>query len=64
LLQRDIVNARAAYQDFLALCEDADLDIPVMKLAKAEYASCSSLCAHAKRAGLFVHCTKKRPLKR
>jgi len=38
VLQRDIVNARVAYQDFLALWKDADPDIPVMKQAKAEYA--------------------------
>jgi eukaryotic-like serine/threonine-protein kinase len=38
VLQRDIVNARVAYQDFLALWKDADLDIPVMKQAQAEYA--------------------------
>jgi len=38
VLQHDIVNARVAYQDFLALWKDADLDIPVMKQAKAEYA--------------------------
>jgi hypothetical protein len=27
-----------AYQDFLTLWKDADPDIPVLKLAKAEYA--------------------------
>jgi hypothetical protein len=31
-------NARRAYQDFLALWKDADLDIPVLKQAKTEYA--------------------------
>jgi hypothetical protein len=37
-LQEDLVRARAAYQDFLALWKDADPDIPVMKEAQAEYA--------------------------
>jgi eukaryotic-like serine/threonine-protein kinase len=32
-------KARAAYQDFLALWKDADRDIPILKQAKAEYAS-------------------------
>jgi eukaryotic-like serine/threonine-protein kinase len=32
-------KARAAYQDFLALWKDADPDIPILKQAKAEYAS-------------------------
>jgi len=31
-------KARTAYQDFLALWKDADLDIPIYKQAKAEYA--------------------------
>ena len=34
----DITKAKAAYQDFLALWKDADLDIPILKQAKAEYA--------------------------
>ncbi len=34
----DNAKARAAYQDFLTLWKDADLDIPVLKQAKAEYA--------------------------
>jgi hypothetical protein len=37
-LQGDPAKARAAYQDFLALWEDADPDIPVFKQATAEYA--------------------------
>jgi eukaryotic-like serine/threonine-protein kinase len=36
--QNDVVKARAAYQDFLALWKDADPDIPVLKEAKLEYA--------------------------
>ncbi|MFZ3211048.1 MAG: hypothetical protein WA188_05995 [Terriglobales bacterium] len=36
--QTDAAKARAAYQDFLALWKDADLDIPILKQAKAEYA--------------------------
>ena len=37
-MQRDTVNARAAYNDFLTLWKDADPDIPILKEAKAEYA--------------------------
>jgi eukaryotic-like serine/threonine-protein kinase len=32
------VRALAAYQDFVTLWKDADLDIPILKQAKAEYA--------------------------
>ncbi len=38
-LQKDTAKARAAYQDFLTLWKDADSDIPVLKLAKAEFAA-------------------------
>ena len=34
----DRAKAKAAYQDFLTLWKDADLDIPIYKAAKAEYA--------------------------
>ena len=34
----DIVGARAAYQDLLALWKDADPDMPLLLQAKAEYA--------------------------
>lgn len=37
--QGDTTKARRAYQDFLALWQDADPNIPVLKAAKAEYAS-------------------------
>ncbi len=37
-LAGDNAGARAAYQDFLALWKDADLDVPILKEAKAEYA--------------------------
>jgi eukaryotic-like serine/threonine-protein kinase len=37
-MQADTANAKAAYQDFLALWKDADPDIPILKEAKAEYA--------------------------
>ena len=37
-LQGDTVKARVAYQDFLTLWKDADLDIPVLIAAKSEYA--------------------------
>jgi hypothetical protein len=32
------VRALAVFKDFLTLWKDADLDIPVLKRAKAEYA--------------------------
>jgi eukaryotic-like serine/threonine-protein kinase len=38
VMQGDAAKARAAYQDFLTLWEDADPDIPILKQAKAEYA--------------------------
>ena len=31
-------KSRAAYQDFFALWKDADLEVPILKEAKAEYA--------------------------
>ena len=34
----DKSKSRAAYQDFFALWKDADLDIPILKEAKSEYA--------------------------
>ena len=37
-LQGDNPKARAAYQEFLTLWKDADSDIPILKVAKAEYA--------------------------
>jgi eukaryotic-like serine/threonine-protein kinase len=37
-LQGDTAKAKACYQDFFALWKDADLDIPILKQAKAEYA--------------------------
>lgn len=37
-LSGDTAKARAAYQDFLTLWKDADLDIPILEQAKAEYA--------------------------
>jgi serine/threonine protein kinase len=38
-MQGDTAKARAAYQDFLTLWNDADPDIPILKEAKAEYAN-------------------------
>jgi eukaryotic-like serine/threonine-protein kinase len=35
----DTAKARSAYRDFLALWNDADPDIPILKEAKAEYAN-------------------------
>jgi len=37
-MQVDTANAKAAYQDFLALWKNAEPDIPILKEAKAEYA--------------------------
>jgi len=37
-MQGDTAKARAAYQDFLTLWKDADLDIPILIAAKSEYA--------------------------
>ncbi len=37
-LQNEAAKAKAAYQDFLILWEDADADIPILKQAKAEFA--------------------------
>ncbi len=38
-MEGNTAKARAAYQDFFTLWKDADPDIPVLKQAKAEYAS-------------------------
>jgi cytochrome c-type biogenesis protein CcmH/NrfG len=37
-MEGNTAKARAAYQDFLTLWNDADPDTPVLKEAKAEYA--------------------------
>ena len=37
-LSGDKAKAKAAYQDFLTLCQNADPDIPILKQGKAEYA--------------------------
>jgi tetratricopeptide (TPR) repeat protein len=37
-MQGDTTKARAAYNDFLTLWQDADPDIPILQQAKAEYA--------------------------
>ena len=37
-MQGDATKVKASYQDFLTLWKDADLDIPVLKQANAEYA--------------------------
>jgi tetratricopeptide (TPR) repeat protein/class 3 adenylate cyclase len=37
-LQHDTAQARAAYENFLTIWKDADLDIPILVAAKAEYA--------------------------
>jgi hypothetical protein len=39
VLSRDKAKAKAAYQTFLTLWSDADADIPILKQAKAEYAT-------------------------
>jgi hypothetical protein len=35
----DSAKAKTAYQDFLTLWKDADPDIPILKQAKAEFAT-------------------------
>jgi hypothetical protein len=37
-MQGDTEKARASYLDFLTLCKDADLDIPIFIAAKMECA--------------------------
>ena len=37
-MEGDVVKARAAYNDFFTLWKDADPDIPVLNVARAEYA--------------------------
>jgi eukaryotic-like serine/threonine-protein kinase len=37
-MQGDTTKAKVAYQDFFTLWKDADPDIPILKVAKAEYA--------------------------
>jgi hypothetical protein len=37
-IEGDTGKARVAFQDFFALWEDADPDIPILIAAKAEYA--------------------------
>jgi tetratricopeptide (TPR) repeat protein len=37
-LKGDTAKSRSAYQDFLALWKDADLDIPILMATKSEYA--------------------------
>ncbi len=39
VMQGATAKAKAAYQDFLTLWKDADPDVPLLKLAKAEYAN-------------------------
>jgi hypothetical protein len=41
----DTGKAGPAWQDFLTLSKDADLDIPILKQAEAEYAKLQELCA-------------------
>jgi tetratricopeptide (TPR) repeat protein len=36
-MSRDMTKAKAAYDQFFALWKDADLDVPILKSAKAEY---------------------------
>jgi len=39
VLSGDKKKAKSAYQDFFTLWKEADSDIPILKQAKAEYAS-------------------------
>ena len=38
VLGGEVARAKTAYQDFFAEWEDADPDVPILKLAKSEYA--------------------------
>jgi thioredoxin-like negative regulator of GroEL len=46
-LEGDKTKARTAYEDFSALSKDADLDLPILKEAKAEYAKFAGLRSSA-----------------
>jgi eukaryotic-like serine/threonine-protein kinase len=48
----DTAKAKTAYQDFLALWKDADPDIPILKQAKAEYATILDPSSPAKSRSL------------
>jgi len=37
-MRGDTANAKAAYQDFLALWRDADPNVPILLQAKSDYA--------------------------
>jgi hypothetical protein len=37
-MRGNVGKAKTAYQDLFALWKDADLDIPILKRSKAEYA--------------------------
>jgi cytochrome c-type biogenesis protein CcmH/NrfG len=39
VMSGDRTHAKSAYEDFLKLWKDADPDIPILKQAKAEYAT-------------------------
>jgi eukaryotic-like serine/threonine-protein kinase len=41
-LKGDLAASRRAYQDFLALWKDADVDVPILREARAEYAKLKS----------------------
>jgi eukaryotic-like serine/threonine-protein kinase len=51
-MQGETAKARAAYQDFFNLWKDADQDIPILKVAKAEYAKlqlAGAVMSHSKK---------------
>jgi eukaryotic-like serine/threonine-protein kinase len=47
----DLVAARKSYQDFLRLWQDADLNIPILVQAKAEYAKLNLTWSRANESG-------------
>ena len=52
--QGDIAKSRIAYQDFFALWKNADRGIPILQLAKAEYAKSQMIdCAQIRSSGTF-----------
>jgi tetratricopeptide (TPR) repeat protein len=63
-LQGDSAKARAAYQDFFALWKDADPDIPILKQAKAEYATVAGVDRGNTVVPLHIRDKPARPLSR
>jgi hypothetical protein len=48
--KRALVEARAAYQDFLTLWKDADSDIPILRQARVEFARLENLSTNQRES--------------